>query len=286
MVRNRIHFLLLLLVFSVSSIFAQTDTQAIRKIDFRNFSYNTCFDEDQKTTRITKGKYQREIKDGDIKYSVYFEVRAVVYGDLDGDGNEEAVVDTICNSGGTGQFTDGLVYRMQNGKPVLIGNIGVGDRADGGLHEVKIVNGLLKVSRYGGHSGACCPDYIETSTHKLTGKRLVEIGKPVQSDYVSKDGDYATRRVRFARGTSSTLVKGTTKGQETYLIGAKAGQMMSLKITGTNANVDLQAPEGADIAQPKLNQPWSAKLPANGDYKLTISPPKGTATFTIEVSIK
>ena len=286
MFRNRLLRFLLVFGFGVASSFAQSNAQAIRKVDFRNFSYNTCFDEGKKSTRITKGKYQREIKDGDIKYSVYFEVRAVIYGDLDGDGQEEAVVDTLCNGGGTGQFTNGLVYHLQNGKPVLIGSIGVGDRADGGLHEVKIVNGLLKVSSYGGNSGACCPDYIETSTHRLTSKGLVEIGKPVQSDYVSKDGDYATRRVRFPRGASAMTLKGVTKGQETYLIGARAGQTMSLKISGSNLNAELQAPEGAEIVQPKLNQQWSAKLPASGDYRLTISPPKGTATFTIEVSIK
>jgi len=124
-------FLSLLIVFCISSGFAQSNAQAIRKVDFRNFSYATCFDDEKKTTRITKGKYQREIKDDDIKYSVYFAVRDVVYGDLDGDGQEEAVVDTLCNGGGTGQFTDGLVYKMQNGKPVQIGSLGVGDRADG-----------------------------------------------------------------------------------------------------------------------------------------------------------
>lgn len=286
MLRNRLSIFLLLTSFGVAAGFAQSDAQAIRKVDFRNFSYQTCFDEEKKSTHITKGKYSREIKDGDIKYSVYFEVREVVYGDLDGDGKEEAVVETLCNSGGTGQFTDGLVYRLQNGKPVQIGNVGVGDRADGGIHEIKIVNGLLKVSRYGGNSGACCPDFIETSTLKLTGKGLVEVGKPVQSDYVSQDGESATRRVRFPRGASATTVKGTTKGQETYLIGARTGQTMSLKVTGSNLTVELQAPEGAEIAQPKPNQPWSAKLPANGDYRLTISPPKGTATFVIDVSIK
>ena len=281
--RSPLFFAILLLA---TTSYAQTNAQAIRKVDFRNFSYNTCFDEDKKTTRITNGKYARKIKDGDSSYGVYFEVRAVVYGDLDGDGQEEAVVDTICNSGGTGQFTDGLVYRMQNGKPVQIGSVGVGDRADGGLHEVKFVNGQLKVARYGGNSGACCPDYIETYTYKLTGKGLVEAGKPVRSDYVSKDGDYATRRVHFAKGTSATTLKGSTKGQEMYLIGARTGQTMSLKITGDKLQVDLQAPDGAEITQPKVNQDWSAKLPANGDYRLTISPTKGTASFTIEVSIK
>ena len=274
----------LLFVFNVVTSFAQSDAQAIRKIDFRNFSYNTCFDEEKKTTRITKGKYQREIKEGESKYNVYFEVRAVIYGDLDGDGQEEAVVSTLCNGGGTGQFTEALIYRSKNGKAELIGSTGMGDRADGGLHDIKFVNGQLKVAQYGGKAGACCPQYIETYTYKLTGKGLVEVGKPTQSDYVTDD--YAVRRVRFARGASATVLKGSTKGSEEYLIGAKAGQTMSLKITGTNLKIELQAPEGAELAQPKVNQSWSAKLPTNGDYRLTITPSKGTATFNVEVSIK
>lgn len=275
---------LLLIALCFASSLAQS--QAIRKVDFRNFSYPTCFDEEKKTTRIINGKYSRKVKEGDSSYSVYFEVRNIVYGDLDGDGQEEAVIDTICNSGGTGQFTDGQVYRMQNGKPVWIGSLGVGDRADGGLHDIKYVNGLLKVARYGGNSGACCPDYIETFSYKLTGKGLVETGKAIISDYISKDGNYAVRRLRFQRGASATVVKGATKGSEAYLIGARAGQTMSLKISATNVEVNLQAPEGAEIAQPKLNQAWSVKLPTNGDYRLSFDAKKGTGTFSVEVSIK
>lgn len=271
----------LLFVFSITRTFAQSD---IRKIDFRNYSYNTCFSEDKKTTRITKGKYEREIKEGDYKYTVYFEVRDVIYGDLDGDGKEEAVVSTMCSGGGTGRFTEALIFRSKNGKEELIGSTGMGDRADGGLHDIKFVNGQLKVEQYGGNAGACCPEYIVTHTYKLTGKGLVEIGKPVQGDYVVDD--YAVRRVRFARGASTTTLKGTTKGSETYLIGAKAGQTMRLKITGTNLQIELQAAEGADIAQPKEGQSYSVKLPTNGDYRLTITPSKGTATFIVEVSIK
>lgn len=271
----------LLFVFSITRTFAQSD---IRKIDFRNYSYNTCFSEDKKTTRITKGKYEREINEGGYKYTVYFEVRDVIYGDLDGDGKEEAVVSTMCSGGGTGRFTEALIFRSKNGKEELIGSTGMGDRADGGLHDIKFVNGQLKVEQYGGNAGACCPEYIVTHTYKLTGKGLVEIGKPVQGDYVVDD--YAVRRVRFARGASTTTLKGTTKGSETYLIGAKAGQTMRLKITGTNLQIELQAAEGADIAQPKEGQSYSVKLPTNGDYRLTITPSKGTATFIVEVSIK
>lgn len=271
----------LLFVFSLVTTFAQSD---IRKIDFRNYSYNTCFSEDKKTTRITKGKYEREIKEGDYKYSVYFEVRDVIYGDLDGDGQEEAVVSTICSGGGTGRFTEALIFRSKNGKPELIGSTGMGDRADGGLHDIKFINGQLKVEQYGGNAGACCPEYIVTHTYKLTGKGLVEIGKPIQGDYVVDD--YAVRRVRFARGASSTILKGTTKGSETYLIGAKAGQIMSLKITGTNLQIEVQPPAGADLVQPKPNQPYSITLTVNGDYRLMITPSKGTATFNVEVSIK
>lgn len=227
--KMRIPIFALLFLLGAAWSAAQASKQAIRKIDFRNFSYETCFGDEKKTTRITKGKYSSKIKEGDISYSVYFEVRDVVYGDLDGDGQEEAVVETLCNGGGTGQFTDGLIYRLQNGKLVHIGSVGVGDRADGGIHEIKIINGQLKVGRYGGNAGACCPEYIQTYTYKLTGKGLVEVGKPVQSDYVSKEGNYAVRRLQFARGTSSTVIKGTTKGSETYLIGARAGQTMRLK---------------------------------------------------------
>jgi len=261
-----------------------SDNLEIRKTDFRNFDYQTCFDSIGKTTHITKGKYSAKVEDG--VSSVSFLVVDVTYGDLDSDGKEEAVVTTECNGGGTGHFTDGLIYQIKDGRPVHIGNLGEGDRAIGGIHEVRISDGRLEVDRYGSYGGACCPDYIETSTYKLQGMKLAEQGKPVQRDYVRADGEYSVRRVHFARGESSTVLTGSVGREADYLIGARAGQSMMLKVSGSHLTMTLEAPEGADIAQPLPNEVWSANLPTSGDYRLKISSEDNEAKFSVEISIR
>jgi hypothetical protein len=280
-------FLLLLLFFLICGACGVREKakQDIRKTDFRNFDYRTCFDEEGKTTHVTDGKFSQEPQSAEFRSSVYFEVRDVVFGDLDGDGNDEAVVSTLCNGGGSGQFSDGLVYRLENNKPMQIGNLGEGDRAIDGIHEIRFANGQLEVDRYGGQSGACCPDYIETTAFRLKGKELIPTGKPEQRDYVSKDGNNAVRRVRFARGASSTEIKGSTNATAAYLIGARTGQTMKLKINGINLRVALESPDGADLPPLQLDQEWSAQLPADGDYRLRIEATGGPATFTIAFGI-
>src|SRR5260370_4967201 len=117
----------------------------IHRIDFRNFVYRpTCLqweDPDKaETIRVKNGSFKHEGKNDDY---VSFDVTNVVYRDLNGDGLDEAVVLTNCNTGVTGQFDEGFLYSMRNGKPVMLLRIHVGDRASGGSRSLKIENGLL-----------------------------------------------------------------------------------------------------------------------------------------------
>ncbi len=272
-------FAILLSCFSISGL-----AQSIRQIDFRNFNYQPCFDTPKgtKTIRVKNGKY--EAKTADEQYS--FEVRSVTFGDLDSDGIEEAVVETMCNGGGTGRFTEGIVYRYQNGKPVAIAEIGGGDRADGGIHEIKFVKGFLKVSRYGGNQGACCPEYIEVHTLKLTGKRLIEVGKPVRDDYENKYDGSATRRVKFARGANSTIIKGIGKTNETYLIGGAAGQTMTIRILSQSPRAAISVFDDEKGVDRAVDKKLIFKLPATKDYRLSILATEGKVNFEIEITIQ
>ena len=59
----------------------------------------------------------------------------VIFGDLDGDGGEEAVV-RISIPDVKGQALD--VYAMRNGAVVKVGNIDGGWRSDGGVQSISI----------------------------------------------------------------------------------------------------------------------------------------------------
>lgn len=150
----------------------------IHRVDFQNFSYTPdCVMVDGEPAGnalvVRNGSYRLEQEDNHI----IFGVLSVRYGDLNSDGHDEAAVVTHCNLGGTGQFTEGMVFAMQSGQPALIGRVEGGDRAYGGIESLSIENGRLVVERFATDDGpACCPMFIETTALRWDGKRLVQDG--------------------------------------------------------------------------------------------------------------
>ena len=95
-----------------------------------------------------------------------------------------ADVSTVCNTGGSGDFSDGFIYGMVNEKPKLLAVIDGGDRANGGIHSATIKNGLVQVERYGTDGGACCPEWTEIRNYQLRDGKLVEVGVMRRGKYV------------------------------------------------------------------------------------------------------
>src|SRR5262249_50445637 len=86
-----------------------------------------------------------------------------------------------------------------------------------------------------------------------------------------------TERVQFAHGSSSATVKSTIKGNEThdYVLGAKAGQTMNVKLaTKSNLYFNVLPPQSdqaifvGQSAQDRHN--WSGKLPSDEDYTIRV----------------
>jgi hypothetical protein len=89
-----------------------------------------------------------------------------------------------------------------------------------------------------------------------------------------------TERVQFDRGTSGADIKGRIKGRDTmhYLVGAKAGQIMDVRLKANNASTyfNIFAPgktPGQDEAMfigDTGGGRFSGPLPANGDYLIQV----------------
>lgn len=99
------------------------------------------------------------------------------------------------------------------------------------------------------------------------------------------------KRVKFARGTSSTVKKGTIRSNQevVYLVGARKGQQMKLSLTGKSANNDvvftIEGPPGSDLAEGPDTK-WNGKLPRTGDYKINIGLIESkSGSYTLEVVI-
>lgn len=105
-----------------------------------------------------------------------YEVLDVVYGDLDGDGAEEAAVNAVQTYGGNGGNSHILVYRAGNSAPELIGDITGGDRAMGGATALRIDGGRVVVDRAMGTDAdpMCCASQTQTEHWLLRNGALVE----------------------------------------------------------------------------------------------------------------
>lgn len=105
--------------------------------------------------------------------------------------------------------------------------------------------------------------------------------------------DGVNKRVKFARGKSSAVLSNSViRGDEdTYIVGAKAGQKMSVKITSVESNAAFfieksgggyleSAGEGDDQTV------WTGMLPESGDYKIVVAGTRGNATYKLSLKIK
>jgi hypothetical protein len=226
-------FLFCTIFLLTASLFAQND---IRKVDFNNFTYEpTCTGDlsDEPYGRITvKNGTISNIKEVngvneviDDNLPNYYSVGDFLYGDLNGDGKEETVVSSDCNTGGTGQFSEGYIFTMENGKPVLLARIKGGDRGFGGLVDTKIVKGLLVVEQNDPEGGAnCCALFTLTTKYKLNGNKLSAIGKSVRREI------NPAIRIKFPRNKSSTEfdVKLEVGDIKKYVLTARKRQVLSL----------------------------------------------------------
>lgn len=102
-----------------------------------------------------------------------------------------------------------------------------------------------------------------------------------------------TSRIRFAKGKSSATVSGSVvRGdRENFIVRAKAGQKMTVKITSLedNAVFEIEGPdgeylEGAVPGDDTMN--FSDSLPLKGDYKIVVGGTRGNTTYKLTVSIK
>lgn len=106
--------------------------------------------------------------------------------------------------------------------------------------------------------------------------------------------DGVKKKVRFARGGSSTTFKGAViRGDsDRYYVGAKKGQTMSVKITSLEKNAVFQiyfhgeeeslpgAGDGDDATK------WSGELPIDNEYVIVVGGTRGNATYTLTISVK
>ncbi len=254
--------------------------RSIRKVDFKNFTYEPhCAGEEAEKVTVKNGEYSKETQEEDYTDRFYFNVYDVTYGDVDADNKEDAIILTNCNTGGTGQFTEGFVYTMKDGKPALMDRIEGGDRAYGGLRGANVQYGFVNVERNGeGESGAsCCPEFVITTKYKWDGRALAQWGAETKRPL------YPPQRVNFPKGATKTVLKVKVDEIKRYILGAGAGQTLSVSVNTNMVTVSLDQGE-ADITEGTNS--FTAVLKEKGDYVIqlqNINDKPTEVTLTIEI---
>jgi hypothetical protein len=250
----------------ISAIVTGAQTDNIRKVDFKNFAYMAyCLGNKPQRITVKNGEYSKETQEDGYVDRFYFQVLATAFGDVTGDGRDDAIVLTVCNTGGTGNFSEGMIYSMKAGKASLIARIPGGDRAAGGLRSTRVEKGLLVVesNAEGDQGGLCCPEFVLTKKYRVVGRKLLQQGKTLREPVDRME------RVGFERGKSSATLTANIPGSDSkkFVIGARAGQTLSVTVSGEYASVQL-------ITQAEHNEDkksFRALLPNNGDYVFEVT---------------
>ena len=110
-----------------------------------------------------------------------------------------------------------------------------------------------------------------------------------------RGGKAEPNRIEFKRGTNSTTINGTVRGDEQaeYVLGAKQGQKLVIKLTSVpvkSSVFQLLGPDNDTLGlEFDANWDYSGKLPKTGDYLITVARPggsKGTSKYKLTVTVR
>ncbi len=141
----------------------------------KNASYDGIYDQ---PVTLVDGYYEGEpfVEGGASRPTVTFVGDLVAYGDLNGDGVEDAAVLLAESSGGSGTFTYLAAVVNQDGQPVNAGTVLLGDRTQ--IKSLAIQNGqiVMEIVTQGPDDPMCCPTLKVRKTYSLQDGQLVEVG--------------------------------------------------------------------------------------------------------------
>jgi len=157
----------------------------------KNATYPSQLEEGS-TITLTNGRYEGEpFVEGGASRPVVILVEPVAFGDLDGDGVEDAAVILAANAGGSGTFISLEAVRNEGGEPVHLASYLLGDRAQieslatvspvGSNHRVEGGQILLEMITHGPGDPMCCPTQQVVQTYALRGDELVQTSTQVIS---------------------------------------------------------------------------------------------------------
>lgn len=128
---------------------------------------------------------------------------------------------------------------------------------------------------------------VET-VYKFDGKQYRE-AKTMIVHVETGEAKPASRRLQFKRGASSTTVTGKVSIAlpDTFLVGARAGQVMTVKLTAARKSVRflVMSPTTRNLVADNARE-WSGTLPETGDYHIIVDADERNSMYSMTISIK
>jgi hypothetical protein len=178
---------LAVLVFISQTAFAQQRVASIRSVDFSDFTFTWTsglrLPGEPRTFRLKGGEAPR------TEYDLGVGLTGVTYGDVTGDGVEEAIVNLSIHTGGSSMPNSLYIYTIRRHRPRLLWAFETGDRADGGLRRIYPEDGTLVVELYGEgtrvggklygteNAPACCAKSVTRTRYRWSGRKFQQVGK-------------------------------------------------------------------------------------------------------------
>ncbi len=169
---------------------------SIRKFDFKNFTYPLTEDQgggNGETFTLKNGRQEGS------EQQIEATLQKIEYGDVTGDGKEEAMIGIYPYSGGNCQCYMVFIYALEDKKPKLLWSFDTWDKAQGGFKRAYAENGGLIIELFGDSKfengkwdfqipegkfkGLCCPTVYTKNRFKWSGGKFVVEGTPELFDY-------------------------------------------------------------------------------------------------------
>jgi hypothetical protein len=214
---SQITVLAVALIFSQAA-FAQQSNSSIRLIDFTNFTYPSGVVGKNGGFKLSQGELLPKQRDKVGRpLDMWLVLDTIVYGDVTGDGNEEAIINLGWVTGGTATPNLIYIYTLRNKRLKLLWRFETGDRADGGYKNVYAENGNLVIELLGKdkiigkdlyaddgvHLGDCCATLFTRTRYKWNGRRFRRIGAAEILPMTQSNNSFnaSGNRVAFMRET-------------------------------------------------------------------------------------
>lgn len=250
-------------------------SQDVRGVDFRNRVWpDTCLG----SVRTRDGEFRGEVG---ARGWPRFMVGRPVYGDLDGDGADEAIVPTTCNGEGPSRLSNATVFGMRDGELRELARLGEGDRADGGLESIEIEGGVIVERRLVTQHGPTNVEFVANHRRVLREGAIVDLGAAALTcaeGFSPTCGRTLTRSraVRFGRGrTDATRVLAFDTGGRLpeLTLQLNAGQVLDIDAwcRGTTvAELRVQSPGGPVASDPSGSGRLRVHAVRSGAFQVSV----------------